>query len=84
MDPRLLVQQLMSIKNRVKGWYETQDSTAIQYAINVIVHFCYPTSPRIIKTNGQKQFFCPRCNRKIMRTMFWCPFCGQRILVKIG
>lgn len=83
-DPRILVQQLTNLRGRVKGWYETTDSMAIQTAINVIVHFCYPDPAKLTRVNGSKIYSCPRCNKKIQRQFCFCPSCGKRILVTNG
>lgn len=82
MDPRVLVSMLLKLRGRCTGWYVNDDTTALNAAISVIQRFCYPTLPRITKVNGSKQYFCARCNRKILRTHFWCPHCGQRVLVE--
>ena len=81
MDPRVLVNILDKIKGKLKGVYITDEYTAIQIAINIIVHFCYPSQPRITKANGSKVYSCPRCNKKIQRTDLFCRYCGKRILV---
>lgn len=81
MDPRNLVQQLLNLRRRVSGWYQNSDTTAIDTAISIIKRFCYPEKPIIIKTNGSKQYFCPRCRQKIQRNWFWCASCGGRLFV---